>query len=237
MSKDSILLFKKLSKKKSTIKKLTAAQIVDTYHDIVQFTKQPLVYFKLKSFRIWFTRYYAPADVMANVCFAEFVMADTCLSRYMLMNEDPEWLDKLVAILYRPNKWFWFIRKYFDDGDVRQKYDDKHYNSYPKFKNLSNRKKLVILHAFMGCRITIMKRCPNLFPQKVTVEEDENTEQKVKDAGPVWKSIRFDTAESSVFPDLESVDYANVYTVLDYLEKKTLDNIKLQEKYREMNKK
>src|ERR1035437_2069509 len=66
--------------------------------------------------------YIGPSDAMKNCTFGEFTMANSLLDSFSLTKEQ-KYLDELVAVLYRPQKWFWFIRKNFTDNqDSRKKF-------------------------------------------------------------------------------------------------------------------
>ena len=67
-------------------------------------------------------KYFGPADAMMNSTFGEFTMANSLLYSYSKTREQ-KYLDEMVAVLYRPKKWFWFIRKAFTDNqDPRKKF-------------------------------------------------------------------------------------------------------------------
>jgi hypothetical protein len=59
-------------------------------------------------------KYYGPAYTMTSCTFGEFTLASSVLDEYQKSGSEDH-LDQLVAILYRPNKTLWFIRKHFTD--------------------------------------------------------------------------------------------------------------------------
>lgn len=224
MVPESVSLLSILEKKRRTLEKMTSLQIVDIFRDVVSFLRKPLLEFKLKSFRIGFTYYYAPSIRMSTSSFAEFMMMDTNLSRYMITSKD-EYLLKIISSLYRPKS----KKSKKERKDIRDDFKDYYYNQFEKFKNLSEGKKMCILKTAIDIRVKLMDDFPNLFPRTEEQEEQEFTPSNIKDSGPMWSNIRFDVAGTPQIPGIENVDTTNMYTILSLLEKMQIDNKKREE--------
>lgn len=106
---------------------------------------------------------YGPSDAMGNSSFGEFIMADSYCMNY-IRSEKVEWLDKLIACLYRPRK-----RKYNPsdvnfDGDVREKFNNNNLPSRLKqISRLDSELKHAILAYFIGCKNQFASTYRHLF--------------------------------------------------------------------------
>jgi hypothetical protein len=51
------------------------------------------------------------------------LVADSKKLKTLPSNQEQKYLDEIVAVFYRPRKWFWFIRKAFTDNqDPRKRF-------------------------------------------------------------------------------------------------------------------
>jgi hypothetical protein len=67
-------------------------------------------------------KYIGPSDAMMNCTFGEFTMANSLLDSFSKTREQ-KFLNEMVAVLYRPRKWLWSVRKSFTDNqDPRKRF-------------------------------------------------------------------------------------------------------------------
>jgi hypothetical protein len=180
----------------------------------------------IPSFRVGLTRYYLPAERLSNAVMIEYTYADNYLSR---IPEGLDDLDKLVATLCRPSKWFWFLLKLFpasQTGDRRQKF-----NYYlmtkraKKFKKVPLEIKLTVLYFFVGCKLDIIQTYKNLFPERKPGDES-------KGDGASWVEIIRDVASQGLYGDYDKTAFYNLHTVLTNLdlEQQRINEQKLKSK-------
>lgn len=157
-------------------------------------------------------KYYGPADSMVYCTFGEFTLACSALDDYQKTGEE-EHLDQLVAILYRPQKCFWFIRKYFTDNqDPRAKFMNRMLKIRAgKIGLVDHRVKYSVYLFFNG----VLNSLPALYPY-VYKQKDETDSQ---DAG--WASLIISLADGKTDDkSLETVMNSNLYNVFIGLNKK-----------------
>ncbi len=157
-------------------------------------------------------KYYGPSDAMTNCTFGEFTMASSVLEEYHKSGSEDHF-DQLVAILYRPKKVFWFIRKYFTD----------HQDPRIRFMNRSLKKrttriakvdlcmKYSVFLLFNGVLNSLTALYPYVYRQK-----DESDSQ---DSG--WASLIISLADGKTDDQsLETIMNSNLYNVFIGLNKK-----------------
>ena len=71
---------------------------------------------------------YGPAEAMSNSSFGEFIMADSYCMNYIQTGK-VEWLDKLIACLYRPKKANYDPSDVAFDGDIREGFNNNNLSS------------------------------------------------------------------------------------------------------------
>jgi hypothetical protein len=98
---------------------------------------------------------YPPADKLNGIVGFEFMFADDNYISYHKYNK-PEYLDKLIASIYRPKKIFSAERVQFNKNKI-----EKYARSASK---LSNAKKQLILLWYIGCRNHIVAKNKHIFP-------------------------------------------------------------------------
>lgn len=139
--------------------------LVTALFPLTEFVKKEntLTDFKLKRFRIWFTNYYAPADELKNLTIDEFRFTDAAYITYKnTKNED--YLDVLVAILYRPKRKEYYPKAVEYKGDIRQDFNENLVVQHAKkMSKLSLHKKQLIYLTYEGARNKIINECPHLF--------------------------------------------------------------------------
>jgi hypothetical protein len=157
-------------------------------------------------------KYYGPADAMTNCTFGEFTLASSVLDEYHKSGDEAH-LDQLVAILYRPKKVFWFIRRHFTD----------HQDPRVRFMNRSLKKRISrmakvdycirysVLLFFSG----ILNSLTGLYPYVYRHKDDFDS----RDNG--WASLIISLADGKTDDkSLETVMNSNLYNVFIGLNKK-----------------
>jgi hypothetical protein len=136
------------------------------------FTEQKLLKIGVNSVLL-----YGPSSALANCTFWEFVKAEKYMSNY-LSTQDQDWLDKLVATLYRPKKKD-YSKKIHDD--IRQPFTDQivTYHLPDVRKSIDIGTKLAILKWFDSCRKLLARNFPLIFPKSSQEEDDGNPLAKI----------------------------------------------------------
>lgn len=140
----------------------------DQVYDLVKmndflFLKNDLTKSIIRYVRIGFKRYYAPSDGLKNISGREFAFADTFFLSYY-NTRHIKWLDKMIAVLYRPAKKNFNPTALSYDGDIRQPFNNHLLEYYEgKISRINIYVKKAILLYYMGCRQAIVKRYPDIF--------------------------------------------------------------------------
>ena len=153
-----------------------------------------------------------PSDAMMNCTFGEFTMANSRIDSYSKTREQ-KYLDEMVAILYRPKKWFWFIRKAFTDNqDPRKKFVNRSLKKRcQKIFRLDYEIKYSVFLFFSG----VLNSLPVLYPYVYQQNEDAGS------ADNGWASLIISLADGKTDDkSLETVMNSNLYNVLIGLNKK-----------------
>lgn len=109
-----------------------------------------------------FFRKYGPADQLFNITFGEYLAADTYFNRYFETNNQ-EFLDKLVATLYRPKK-KGNRKEIKASGDVREPFNSHTVESRAKHLQYADPAlKTAVLLFYQGCKHALIERFPNVF--------------------------------------------------------------------------
>ncbi|NCA76933.1 MAG: hypothetical protein EOM90_11400 [Alphaproteobacteria bacterium] len=157
-------------------------------------------------------KYYGPSDAMSNCTFGEFTLTSSVLDEYHKSGCEDH-LDQLVAILYRPKKVFWFIRRHFTD----------HQDPRVRFMNRSLKRRAgrmakvdhCIKHSVLLFFTGVLNSLPALYPY-VYRQKDETDSQ---DNG--WASLIISLADGKTDDkSLETIMNSNLYNVFIGLNKK-----------------
>jgi len=157
-------------------------------------------------------KYHGPADAMVYCTFGEFTLACSALDEFQKTGEE-KYLDELVAILYRPQKFFWSIRKYFTDNqDPRARFMNRALKKRAgKIARVDHCVKYSIYLFFNG----VLNSLPGLYPY-VYQEKNEAGDQ---DNG--WASLIISLADGKTDDkSLETIMNSNLYNVFIGLNKK-----------------
>ena len=156
--------------------------------------------------------YLGPADAMMNCTFGEFTMANSLLDSFSKTREQ-NYLDEMVAVLYRPRKRFWFIRKFFTDNqDPRKRFVNRSLKKRcNRIAALDYDIKYSIFLYFSG----VLNSLPDLYPYVYQQKGDTG----IEDNG--WASLIISLADGKTDDkSLETVMNSNLYNVLIGLNKK-----------------
>lgn len=104
--------------------------------------------------------YYGPSAELANVSFLEFAFADAYFVAYA-NSQQAQWLDQLVATLYRPGR---RLAEGLAAGDRRLPFNEHLIEVQAgRLARLSRLWRLVILTWYRGCRHALEARYPHVF--------------------------------------------------------------------------
>jgi hypothetical protein len=126
--------------------------------------------------RAWYHRpRYGPADGLSNVRFLEFVFADAYFVAYA-QGQDEQWLDKLIAVLYRPQRKPYRPGAAGYGGDRRQDFNENLVDEHAAYlARLPQAEKLAIVTWYRGCRHALELRYPLVFTPENETKATENT--------------------------------------------------------------
>jgi len=153
-----------------------------------------------------------PSDAMMNCTFGEFTMANSLLDSFSKTKEQ-KYLDEMVAVFYRPRKWFWFIRKAFTDNqDPRKKFVNRSLKKRcTRIASVDYDIKYSVFLFFSGVQNSLPVLYPYVYQQKGDAGSEDNG----------WASLIISLADGKTDDkSLETVMNSNLYNVLIGLNKK-----------------
>lgn len=176
---------------------------------------------------------YGPEDLLQDITFSEFRWANNYFKEHDSCNKENnfegamESLDQFVACLYRPG--IKGKRSPFDHGSINE--------TLPLIEKVPYIKKFCILLWYSYC-VQVIQTTPLmiqgieidfsiLFP-KPTKAELLGLEKRKQGLG--WQGTLFDIAESGVFGNIEQTEQTPLFTVLVYMYKKQIENLKASQK-------
>ncbi len=132
----------------------------------VSLTKNPIRRIYSKSL-LRIRCYHGPDDAMMNCSFGEFTKAQIRMDAYNT-TKDQKYIDELVAILFRPKKILWFLRKHFTEStDKRVRYMDRTLAKRTRWiAGIDKGIKLGIFLFFSGVVASLPPRFPNVYKTK-----------------------------------------------------------------------
>ncbi|GAB3233021.1 hypothetical protein GCM10027346_20670 [Hymenobacter seoulensis] len=108
-------------------------------------------------------RYFGPRDSFRNLRFAEFIFADSYFVRYS-QDRAPELLNKLLAVLYRPQRRDYRPHDADYAGDRREEFNEHLVEARAKhLARLPDAVKLAIYTWYAGCRDLLQQLYPHVF--------------------------------------------------------------------------
>ena len=157
-------------------------------------------------------KYLGPVDAMMNCTFGEFTMANSLLDSFSKTKEQ-KYLDEMVAVFYRPRKWFWFIRKCFTDNqDPRKSFVNRTLKKRcRRISRLDYEIKYSIFLFFSGVLNSLPLLYPYIYEQQGGTGSEDNG----------WASLIISLADGKTDDrSLETVMNSNLYNVFIGLNKK-----------------
>lgn len=183
----------------------------------VDLTRNPL-----PQFRLGLRKFYGPSDGLLNCTFGEFTRACSLFEAYSASKEEA-FLDEMVAVLFRPRKWFWNIRRYYtDDQDCRKRFVRRTLSKRSaRFSTLCPGIKNAAFLFFSGVLASLPRQFPFVYGQKETDGNSENN----------WATLIISLAEGRTDDEsLEKITGSNLYNVLIGLNKKAKEYKEYQSK-------
>ena len=206
-------LFEFLPVKRNTLKRIAPEDVYALCESLDFLNKEiTLTRNLLPVIKTGLKKYYGPADAMVYCTFGEFTLACSALDEYQKTGEEKH-LDQLVATLYRPQKLFWLIRKYFTDNqDSRAKFMNR---TLKKRAGKLARKDHCVKYSVYLFMNGVLNSLPSLYPY-VYRQKDEIDSQ---DNG--WASLIISLADGKTDDkSLETIMNSNLYNVFIGLNKK-----------------
>ena len=201
------------------------SDLMDCFIEDYQKKGKPVKSFKLKSVRNFVPKilgYYGPKDCFENLTYCEYRTAREYFRVFAESSEDKD-LNHLVAVLYRPSKPWWFVRKRLPscDGEIRIPINSK---SNPLL--LERRVKRIakvpfhirysVFLYFSGCEDFLKTGKPvidgieldfsDLYKEK---DADQSNEGNVGLIG-----LLYSIAETGVFGTIEQTDNQNIWDIM-----------------------
>ena len=185
---------------------LSTFQIADLLR-LVRFLTEPsrLTRQLLPVLGAWYRRLAGPGDWLAGVSVWEFSNAESHLRKWVDTQKE-EHLNALVAVLYRPRRAFWWVRKFSPSytGDSRQVFNGKNVAARAgRVGRLPLAQRQAVLLYYLGCRAALESAYPHLF---------SGDEANGKDANP-WLTL-IGRLPNDKFGDVEAIGKRPLHTVL-----------------------
>ncbi len=155
----------------------------------------------LKFFRKGLVSYYGPGELLNDITFDEFMLADLKFEHYLKYKKESD-LDELVAVLYRKKKNV-FGKKVEYDADKVDAMKEQ-------FKDLPKEIKFAVFHYYTSCRQFLT----NFFDKVFKVAQA--TEEKNNDASG-WFDVKFHIAGTK-FGSFQEVGKTKMFVILKHLQ-------------------
>jgi len=199
-------LFEFLSVKRKTLKRIAPEDAYALCESLNFLNKEvALTRNLLPVIKLGLRKYHGPSDAMVYCTFGEFTLACSALDEYQKTGDEKH-LDQLVAILYRPKKFFFSIRKYFTDNqDPRAKFMNRSLkNRAGKIAKVDHCVKYSVYLFFNGILNSLPGLYPYVYQQKGETEDQDNG----------WASLIISLADGKTDDkSLETVMNSNLYNV------------------------
>jgi hypothetical protein len=201
-----VLLLQLLRLPRKLWRQLTDFQVADQLR-LVRWLTQPsrLTTQLLPTIGPWYRPLVGPGDWLAGVSVWEFSNAEHQLRKWTSSQANDD-LDALVAVLYRPRRWFNWLRKLSPayTGDARQVFNSKTVASRARrVAHVSLVQRQAVLVYYLGCRAELELAYPHLF---------SGDEANGKDPNP-WLTL-IGRLPNDKFGDLEQISQRPLHTVL-----------------------
>jgi hypothetical protein len=183
---------------------LALAPVTNFLTETNSLTRQLIPSFRIP-YKPW-RRLYGPHDYLRNVSFAEFIFADTYYTHFC-QTGDELLLNKMVATLYRPKRWFNGLKNIFGFyfGDVRATFNEHLIAGRTKHvAKINDTRKLAIMAFYRGCREQMEAEYSYVF----TAEKGERTNSSTG-----WEPV-LRGMSGGKFGDIEKTMQIPIHTVL-----------------------
>lgn len=169
----------------------------------------------------------APADDLSNLSFGEWCFVFECYNFYHHTN-DPQCLNELIAIIYRPIDPTQKEDSASFSGDIREKFNE----SLIKKRSghvaaIEERIKLAVLAWFSVALMQVTAERPNVFPRPADGSEEAAT--RSNDESHTWMSV-FRDLLGPKWGTTEQLKHTNALFVLDELEERQIEYKKAMRK-------
>jgi hypothetical protein len=202
---------------------LRLAELMESFLEDYEKDGKLVKSFKLKSTRNFVPRilgYHGPKDGFENVTFCEYRIARNYFRKFAETNEE-SYLNSLVAILYRPSKWFTFFRRLRSswDGEIRQAFTSK--SNQLSVEKRAKRISKVPYHIrycvflyFCGCEDYLKSGRPIIDGLELDFSQ-LYTDASGDDKGNVGMvGLLFSLAETGVFGNIEQTDSQHLWDIM-----------------------
>lgn len=170
----------------------------------------------IKVGRFFKTKLFGPADDFSNCSYLEYAKTDVRFMKFFASeSKDVDALNELIAVIYRPKKWFLFFRKKFGNynGDIRRKYNDTFVNRYKnKINRLPWQTKYTIFLFVYGVRKQIEADYPHIF--------QKSEESKTNNFGHAGIIVELAGAK---FGNPDQTAETPLHTIMIHLEQLSID--------------
>ena len=201
------------------------SDLMDCFIEEYQKKGKPVKSFKLKSVRNFVPEilgYHGPRDAFENLTYCEYRTAREYFRLFAENGEDND-LNHLVAVLYRPAKPGWFIRRYLhgSDGEIRVAFVSK---SNPLL--LQRRVKRIakvpfhirysVFLYFSGCEDFLKSGKPVIDGIELDFSSlyKEKDSEDVSDGNVGLIGLLYSIAETGVFGTIEQTDNQNIWDIM-----------------------
>ncbi|WP_273210794.1 hypothetical protein [Runella zeae] len=168
---------------------------------------------------------HGPAERLKNVCFEEFIYAESYFSAYSKSKKESD-LNMFCAILFRPKT---KAKKY--NGDVREPFDRHSVEKRAEvIAKIDNAVKQAIVLNYVGAKSTFPKMYKWLF------SSDEDQEKNAAQASFSWLEVAYRMAEHKP-SEMQVLKRQDLHEVLSSLNLKVKDNEALKEELEAMRRK
>lgn len=161
----------------------------------------------------------APADDLSNIGFGEFCFAYQAYCYYTIW-KDKRYIDKLIAILYRPANPEMTTESLNYSGDLRQIFNENLVAGRERgIADIELKFKRACLEWFTAAIYNVMSVRPHVFPQ---TPEGQETETDPPDDHRTWFTV-FRELLGPKWGTEEKLKYTNAMFVLDALEEQHIE--------------
>ena len=180
--------------------------------------------FKLKSVKNFVPRilhYFGPANCFQNMTYCEYRMARSFFKGYA-QNGNEDDLNHMIAILYRPSKSFWPVRKYLASCDGERRIVFKAQSNPIYFKRRVKRIATVPFHVryavflyFSACEDYLKTGRPVVDGNELDFSRlytNDSPDEGKSDVGLV--GLLYSLTETGVFGNIEQTDNTNIWDIM-----------------------